>query len=167
VAAEETQPSPPDFIQHVVSLYGDLLHDLCSSVLWSPGNAQVAFRSILRDIRSQGRREKQRFREFERAWILGIACRKLVPLVHRYGRKLTPSEQIMLDANSDIDNRFRHFDSYFHRLPTEDQILLLLRDKYGLPYNEIASALGVPEGSLKVRRQQALRALEEWMWGTA
>jgi DNA-directed RNA polymerase specialized sigma24 family protein len=46
----------------------------------------------------------------------------------------------------------------------EDQILLLLRDKHGIPYSEIASALRSPEESLKVKRQQALRTLEEWLW---
>jgi DNA-directed RNA polymerase specialized sigma24 family protein len=70
----------------------------------------------------------------------------------------------MLDANSNLDGRFQQFDSYLHRLPVADQILLLLRDKFGIPYTELATALGVPEGSLKLRRQQALKALEDWLW---
>lgn len=142
-----------------------MLFDLCESILWSPTNAQVAFRGILKEIRK--RQPADSLGEYERAWVLRVACDQLRSLAHRHGRKLTPSEQIMLDASLNVQARLKQFDSYFHRLGTEDQLLLILRDKYALPYSEIASAMGVPEGSLKVRRQQALRTLEEWLWETA
>jgi DNA-directed RNA polymerase specialized sigma24 family protein len=149
-------------VDRVVQLYGDLLFDLCESILWSPVNAQLAFRAILKAIRR--RRQGHGFVDHERAWVLQIACEKLSDLSSRHGRRLTSSEQIQLDSTQNVSSRLKQFDSYFHRLLTEDQMLLLLRDKYGLPYPEIASALGLPEGTLKVRRAQALRALEEWLW---
>lgn len=152
----------PGTPERVVQLYGDMLFDLCESVLWSPVNAQLAFRSILKTLRR--RRSGHGYTEFERAWILQIACEKLIELSARHGRKLTSSEQIQLDSAQGVASRLKQFDSYFHRLVTEDQILMLLRDKYGMPYPEIASALGVPEPSLKMRRTQALRSLEEWLW---
>lgn len=154
--------TPPEIIVRVVDLYGDLLYDLCASILWSPASAEVAFRGILQRIRRQY--PKNAFRTHERAWVLQVACRFLEPFTQRHGRRLSPSEQLMLDANSDLDGRFRQFDSYLHRLPVADQILLLLRDKFGIPYSELATALGIPEGSLKLRRQQALKALEDWLW---
>jgi DNA-directed RNA polymerase specialized sigma24 family protein len=152
----------PGTPERVVQLYGDMIFDLCESVLWSPVNAQLAFRSILKILRK--RRNGHGFTDFERAWVLQIACEKLIELSARHGRKLTSSEQIQLDSAQNVTVRLKQFDSYFHRLVTEDQILLLLRDKYGMPYPEIASALSVPEGSLKMRRAQALRSLEEWLW---
>ena len=104
------------------------------------------------------------YRNFERAWILRVACERLIQ-PGRYPRRIvTPEEQIRLDAMEKISARLKNFDHYFHRLRPEDQILLLLRDKYGLDYAEIAAAMGLPEGSLKTRRSQALRALDEWLW---
>jgi DNA-directed RNA polymerase specialized sigma24 family protein len=145
-----------------VQLYGDMLFDLCESVLWSPVNAQLALRSILKQLKRE--RRGHGFTEHERAWVMQIACRELKELSERHGRRLTSSEQIELDSTQNASLRLKNFDSYFHRLVTDDQILLLLRDKYGMPYPEIAAALGVSEANLKVRRTQALRALEEWLW---
>jgi DNA-directed RNA polymerase specialized sigma24 family protein len=146
----------------VVQQYGDLLFDLCESILWSPTNAQLAFRAILREIKST--QEKNKYTEYERPWVLRIASKKLLEIANKHGRRLTPSEQIMLDATLKFDARIKQFDSYFHRLSAEDQLLLLLRDKFGLSYQEIASATGIPEGSIKMRRQQSLRTIEEWLW---
>lgn len=142
--------------------YGDLLYDLCESVLWSPSGAPAAFRSVLKELKRQKR--LNHYQSFERAWVLRVASQKLKQLSIAQSRKLTPSEQIMLDSTLNMNARFKQFDSYFHRLNTDEQLLLLLRDKYGIPYPEIAAALALPEGSLKMRRQQALRALEGWLW---
>lgn len=158
-----TAEKPTPFVDHVVRLYGDLLFDLCESVLWSPSNAQLAFRAVLKAIRAA--RPSNAYQEYERAWVLKVACDELRTFARRHGRRLTPAEQVLLDASSlNVGARLKQFDSYFHRLDTEDQLLLLLRDKYGLPYPEIEAAMGAPEGSLKIRRQQALRTLEEWLW---
>jgi DNA-directed RNA polymerase specialized sigma24 family protein len=155
-------PAIPGAVDRVVQLYGDLLFDLCESVLWSPTAAQLAFRSILKTIRRK--RRGHGYTDNERAWVLQIAYDKLGELASQHQRKLTSSEQIQLDAAQNVAIRLKQFDSYFHRLTTDDQILLLLRDKYGMPYPEIASAMGLPEGTLKIRRTQALRSLEEWVW---
>lgn len=159
------KPSANDQIEHVIRTYGDLLFDLCESLLGSPLNAQLAFRSIIKKIRKESARSA--FQDYERAWILHIACDHLRKLSVRYGRRLTPSEQIELDATQVIGHRLKQFDAYFHRLTTEEKLALLLRDKYGIPMREIASATGTPEGTLKIRRQQALRTLEDWLWGGA
>ncbi len=149
-------------VEHIATQYGDLLFDFCESILWSTNNAQIAFRSVMRAIRAAY--PGNEYQEYERAFVLRVACEKLRVLSDKYGRRLTPAERIMLDASLDVEARIKQFDSYFHRLATEDQMVLLLRDKYGLSYTEIAAAMGVPEGSLKVRRAQALRTLEEWIW---
>ncbi len=154
------------FVDDIVKKYGDLLFDLCETVLWSPINAQLALRSILKTVAKQRGNPKlqENFQDHERAWILRIACERLRKDAARLGRRLTPSEQIELDSEQGASTRLHRFDRYFHRLNPEDQLLLLLRDKYGIPYVEISSAMGAPDGSLKVRRQHALRALEDWIW---
>ena len=150
-------------IERIVKNYGDLLFDLCESVLWNSVNAQLAFRSIIKEIRS--RRERQPFLDYERAWVLRIACERLRAYSRRHGRRLTPSEQIEIDASDNVSQRFKKFESYFHRLGVDEKLVLLLKDKYGIPFPEIASAVNAPEDSLKIRRQQALRTLEDWLWG--
>ena len=149
-------------IETVVQLYGDLLFDLCESVLWSSTQAQNAFRSIIKEVKNTEASGK--YSEHERAWVLRIAFEKLKKLSLHHARKVTSAEQIELDANPNVAARLKHFEVYFHRLTTEEQIVLLLRDKYGLPYGEIASATGLPEGTLKGIRQQSLRTLENWLW---
>ncbi len=160
-------PGAPS-LETLVQSYGDLLFDLCESVLWSPVNAQVAFRAMVQEIRrSQKNSVEARFERFERAWVLRLACDRLRSFADRHARRITPSEQLELDSQNTASARLHHFDHYFHRLSTEDQLLLLLKDKHGLPLTEIEAALGAPSASLKIRHQQALRALEEWIWDTA
>ena len=153
---------PDNVLERVLQNYGDLLFDLCESVLWSPSGAQIAFQTILKELKKS--HPSNRYTQYERAWVLKIACERLRKLSRKFARRLSPAEQIMLDSSVAVTSRLKHFDSYFHRLGTDDQILLLLRDKYGLTYLEISAALGLPEGTLKTRRQQALRTLEEWLW---
>ncbi|MGZ3696595.1 MAG: RNA polymerase sigma factor [Bdellovibrionota bacterium] len=162
--AEVTPPVRPPAapLDHFVQTYGDLLFDLSEAVLWNPLSAQLAFRSILKSIRSG--RKRNAFETHERAWVLQIACERILGMVSRHARRVTIEELIELDAHGTVPARMKKFDAYFHRLPAQDQLLLLLKDKHGLPWSEIASALRSPEGSLKVRRQQALRTLEEWLW---
>lgn len=150
------------WIDRVHRTYGDMLYDLCQSLLWSVADAPEAYRSILRTLKRQallGRYEKH-----ERSWIFQIAFRELKKLSKRTHRSLTPAEQVMLDSNPDPKARMRFFDSYFHRLTVESQFILLLRDKYGFPMEEIASALEAPEDSLKLQRLLAFRQLESWIW---
>ncbi len=163
VESKETQKAVTEsWIDRVHRNYGDVLYDLCQSLLWSSADAPEAYRSILRTLKRQallGRYEKH-----ERAWIFQIAFYELKKLARRTHRELTPAEQVMLDSNPDPKARMRYFDSYFHRLPLESQFVLLLRDKYGFPMIEIASALESPEESLKLQRLSAFRQLESWIW---
>lgn len=151
-------------LDRIIQLYGDMLYDLCESVLWSSSGGQIAFRAVAKSIRAH--RLPEGTVQGERAWILRAACKEILACAEQWGRRLTPAEQIMLDASLAPENRLSQFDAYFHRLSAQDQILLLLRDKYGLPYGEIAAILGAPEGSIKVRRQHSLRTLEDWLWNT-
>ncbi len=146
----------------ILESHGDLLFDLCESLLLSSRHAHYTFRGIVKRIRRAG--GVQKFADFERAWLLRIACEELRVQSRRHPRRLSAPEQLDLDSSPDVADKLRRFDGYFMRLSTDERLLLLLRDKYGLPFPEIATALGTPEGSLKVQRAHALRALEEWIW---
>lgn len=148
--------------EHFLLKYGDLLYDLCESVLWTPTHAQFAFRSILKKLESESK--SQKYSQYERSWVLQVTYEKLLSLCQKHGRRVSAQDQIELDANEDIENRLKQFEKFFHRLLPEDKILLILKDKYKIPFQEISSAMITPVGSLKMRRQQALRTLEEWLW---
>ncbi len=152
------------WFNQVIATYGDMLFDLCQSMLWSQTEAPHAYRAILRTIQREGSKVDSRFQKYERAWIFHLAYRELKKMAKKTPKSLTPAEQVMLDSNPDPKARLRHFDSYFHRLPIESQFLVILKDKYGMPVNEIASILEIPEPSLKLQRSQSLRLLESWIW---
>jgi DNA-directed RNA polymerase specialized sigma24 family protein len=150
------------WIDRIVTTYGDLLYDFCQSLLWSPADAPDAYRLILR--RLNRKRKTETFVKYERPWILQIAFHELRGMKRRSPRFLTPAEQVMLDSNPDPKARLRFFDSYFHRLSIEAQLLLLLKDKYGIPLSEVSAILELPEESARLQRLQALRLLESWIW---
>jgi DNA-directed RNA polymerase specialized sigma24 family protein len=162
-SAKASASKNDEWIDGVVLTYGDLLYDLCQTMLWSPADAPDAYRAILRTLAR--RRRIERFTRYERPWVFQIAFRELRGMKRRSPRLLTPAEQVMLDSNPDPRARLRFFDSYFHRLPIESQCLLILRDKYGIPVSEVASVLEVPEASARLQRLQALRMLESWIYG--
>lgn len=151
-----------DSIDHFVQSYGDLLFDLCDSLLQNQAHAQIAFRSIFNKIQSRNRFQK--YSTYERSWVLRITYDKLLRLCRENHQPLSTQEQMQLNSQEKLSTRLKQFHIYFSRLMPEDQFLLLLKDKHGIPYSEISTAMGMPEGSLKVRRQQALRTLEESLW---
>ena len=140
--------------------FGDLIYDLFLSVLWNQKGAKLLYTSFWRKTSKQLLRQPELYQKYSRAWTIQQAVHTLLEMQPKLGRVLTAPEQVMLDANLNIPARLRQFESYFHKLTPTEQILLLLRDKYGLPYTEISAALEMPEGSLRVRHQQSLRSLE-------
>ncbi|MEN9723822.1 MAG: Sigma-70, region 4 [Pseudomonadota bacterium] len=144
--------------------WGDLTYDLLYSVLWNHVGTKTLYLELWARIDQALKKAEYGYQRHSRAWVLQVTTTTLFEKHQKYGRKLSPSEQVMLDANLNIPAKLRQFDSYLHKLPVRDHTLLLLRDKYGLPYGEIATILGMPEGSLRVQHQQALRSLQEWLW---
>ncbi|NDD92537.1 sigma-70 family RNA polymerase sigma factor [bacterium] len=144
--------------------FGDLVYDLYYSTLWNHKGARSLYLTLWRKIDRELKASPETYQKYSRPWILQSAVDLLIQAAPKIGRTLSPSEQVMLDANLNIPARLRQFESYLHKLSISDQILLLFRDKYGLPYSEVAAILRIPEGALRIRHQQALRSLEEWLW---
>lgn len=155
-------PKDITLLEPFIELYGDLVFDLCYSILWSQKAAQVAFQSVFKKILHTAPENK--FNEFERVWVLKLAVGVLLPQAQAALKRLSPSEQVMLDSSTDPERKLESLGMYFHRLGAQEKLTILLRDKYGIGYSEIASIMGIPEGSLKILRQQGLQALEGWIW---
>jgi RNA polymerase sigma factor (sigma-70 family) len=151
--------TPETYIQK----FGDLIYDLAHSVLWSKVSAENCTKETVRALVRQAS-QGEAFVQWERSWVISEALKRIRELAPRHSRELTPAEQIMLDNTPSSEDRLGLLESFLHRLAIEDQIILLLRDKYGLPYDEIAAALQSPEGTIKIGRQRALQTLEEWIW---
>ena len=145
-----------------VDRYGDLIYDLCLSTLRTPAQAQVAFRRIIKKLKSQ----TQSFSKYERGWVLSITVKTLIQTHQDRDQNPSAQEQLQLDSERMLEKRLHHFFYYLHRLPIENQILLLLKDKHQIPFSDISLALSIPEGSLKLQYQQSLSTLEEWLWKT-
>jgi len=143
-------------MEDIIKTHGDLIYDLCESILANSVNAQLSFRKILQKIK-RSRRENS-FQKYERAWILKLSVDQLTQVTKRCSNKKHE------DAGLGTSMRLKNFPVFFRRITIEDQLLLILKDKYGIPYSEISASMGVPESTLKTRRAYALRALEEWVW---
>lgn len=161
-----TQKSAPTSLEQFIQSYGDLIYDLAESILADSTLTQNTLQSILKTLEQTPKNE--RYVTHERAWVLQVTCQHLIHQHRKLNRQLPPlpkDPQTSPDNhNSNLAFRLQHFRSFFNRLAIEDQLILMLRDKFGISYTEIASALGLPEGSIKIRRHQSLRALEEWIW---
>lgn len=149
------QPSP-------FRSYEDLLFDLCHSTLTDAQSAQQIFETIIKELAKT--KISERYKNHERSWVFKIACQQILRVHSRNEIQPTCSAQIELDSLSSSASRLKHFAEYFQRLQPEDRLLILIRDKYGLPFSELASTFNVSEESLKARRNRILRTLEKWVW---
>lgn len=148
-----------------MTTHGELIYDLCFSVLENASVAELAFRSIIRQLISTHAFNK--YELYERSWVLSITCHRLIEMCQQRTFHIPVEEQIRLDKDEELHTRLDHFSIYFKRLIPEDQLLFLLKEKHRVPLPEISMALNIPEGSLKTKRTQALRTLEEWLWNPA
>jgi DNA-directed RNA polymerase specialized sigma24 family protein len=149
-------------LDRVVASYGDLIFDLCDSILGSTALAQIAFYSIIKKIRSEIKRGE--YQLYERSWILKVASQHLISMVQQRGEIMEPKLQIEIDSQLDSGHRLKYLGFYFRRLRPEMQLLLLLKDKHQVSHEDISAALSTPVDTLKLQREQVLKTLEEWMW---
>ena len=145
-----------------VESFGDSIYDLCVCTLWHTAHAQHAFRVITRTI--EQKKNQNQFETYLRPWIFKIAVETLRTMFAKNARKPSALEQVSLDSELSLEEKFARFELYFHKLSFDEKVVLLLRDKYGLPYSEIAAIFSLPEDSIKLRRTLALRTLDDSIW---
>lgn len=153
----------PKRFDDFISPYSELIYDLCKTILINDLLTTTTFKKIWKSLQSKWE-QKEQFRRYSRAWTLNIATHEIRSSAKSAESKLSASEQIMLDSTLNTNARLEQFSAYFHRLTTDEQLLLCLKDKYGFPLSEVSIILAYPENTLKQQRQAVYRTLEDWIW---
>ncbi len=151
-------------LKHYTRRYGDLLFDLCNSLLWARGPAQLAFQNSIRILAHTAPRHS--YHDHERAWAIKEAYSQIRASYERRSKKSPPIASTAWDQDLLLEAKLQRLSKYLQRLPLEDQCLLLLKEKHQLPFEEIALILDLTPDALKFKRQQALKTLEEWIWNS-
>lgn len=152
-------------LETLILKYGDLIYDITYSTLWSTQAAQKALLPIFKELNSQlSQSGNRRFEDFELEWTLHIMCRQLKKFYGSAARRLSPSEQLMLDSAASGEARAKYFESFFHLLSFDDQVLFLLTDKHGLTLEQACNVLLIPRDTLILKKALALRTLYDSIW---
>ena len=113
-----------------------------------------------------------------RGWVFRIATNAAFGALRRMrGAPVTPWDARTLEvadpftpdphAGLDRERRTRTLACGLAALPDEQRAVFLLRAQQGLPLAEIASVLGIPEGTVKSRLHHAVRSLRTFVAGAA
>lgn len=153
-------------ITNIITQNGDLIFDLCISMIEDPNKANHTFTAILKEIRNQI--ESSSVISYQRMWILRIATHHLLRISKPVDRSKTeneahkqhPSQQHLFPQKP----QQQQFEMIFKKLPRLDQLMFLLKEKHKIPIFEISGALDLPTETIKTKRQQALRTIEDWIW---
>lgn len=145
----------PLLFEQLIKTYEDLIFDICKTILKKSINVNTVFRSILKKIRKTY--YKSNYIQYERSWILRIIYKQLLDFYKCYGKRI-------LELNERKQENNDSFEFFFSLLSLEDQLLLLLKNKFKIPFSEISSAFLISEDSIKVKYQLALHTIEERMW---
>lgn len=161
--ARDKGPHSGSALLMTVEAYGDLIYDLAVTVLGDPVQGQFAFRAVAKKLK---RRARKTYDRYERAWALKIIIEHLRNVNRRAAIPRAQRAAAAGEAMTKLPSaqRLEKLPLFLTRLSFDDQILVLLRDKFSVPYEDIAAATDVPVASLKLRREQILRTLEGWIW---
>ena len=88
---------------------------------------------------------------------------QFVPLDDEYD---APTDQPGPEAQLQVRQGLRRLDAALARLPLEQREIVLLREVEGLSYDELATTLGIDEGTVKSRLSRARAALAALYDGT-
>jgi len=143
-------------IEYWLLTYGNFIFECCTALIKDPKNTHWVFQIIFKNLSLKSKKIKQF--PTERSWVIKILWDQLHNFLSQ--NHIHSLKKPTLNPQA----RLQHFDFYFQNLSPEDQMLLLLKQKYQIPFFEIAFALHLPESSLKFQYQQALKMLELWIW---
>lgn len=112
-------------------------------------------------------------RSLARPWLYGIAtnlvakhrrseARRLQAMARLAARRLPPVDVAdEVTAAADASDRWQRVAATVNALPVPERDALILHVWEGLPYSEVAEALGVPVGTVRSRLNRARRRLRE------
>jgi RNA polymerase sigma-70 factor, ECF subfamily len=104
-----------------------------------------------------------------RAWLFTILHNQYVNHVRRSIRVGTPVEfdeaapPLSQPANQQAGLELRDLDRALGRLPAEQRAVILLVGLEGMPYSDVAAALGIPTGTVRSRLSRGRLALRRLM----
>jgi RNA polymerase sigma factor (sigma-70 family) len=130
---------------------------LCGSIALDagPDAAQETMIQVMRDLK--GLRDPSSFR----SWVRRIATREAVRHATRRRRE-PPIEHVERTAGPGLDPSLRRdVASVLAELPTDQRVILVLRDLEGLSEAEAASELNVARGTIKSRLHRAREAFRK------
>ncbi|MCC7441994.1 MAG: hypothetical protein IT285_10185 [Bdellovibrionales bacterium] len=152
------QPAP---LGTLVAEYGDELFDLCLHAVHLRQHPLQVFRAVIRDLKRAPIRDFDRYR---RLWVLGTATRRIMRLGRMESGRDVVDPVLFSSSANNAEGRLALLDQYFHRLPPESRLLLLLRERHELTLDEVGTILGTPAASLELRHRQVLDVLVGWIW---
>lgn len=124
-----------DDMEILLEQHGDLLFDLCHTLISKESDQVQAFRSLTRKI--QKRRRKERYERFLRPWLLSIAYTSIKEIAPRTAAEASPEG--------------------INRLSFDDQFLIVATHRHGVPASELALALNRNEKSILFQQERAMR----------
>jgi hypothetical protein len=143
---------------YLIQSYGEIIYSLCI-INSKSDEIKSIFRSILKKLLSKQSIFKNS--KMERSIVLKISCLILIEN-KKNNKKVIDYKKLWFDEKKQTEQEIFYF--YFDQLDTEEKIILFLREKYKIQFFEIATALFFPEGTIKIKRQQAFEKLEEYLW---
>jgi len=154
-----------DAFASLALLVSDGLYAVAYRILRDPGLAEDALQNTL----VMAWRHLDRLRDPDRfeAWIRRVLVHASYAEARRRGRetakvrRISMTDELVDDGTAVIDRD--EIEQAFRRLSPEHRAIFVLRYYLGLPLVEIASTLGIPDGTARSRLHYAIRALRALM----
>jgi RNA polymerase sigma-70 factor, ECF subfamily len=154
-----------DAFASLALLVSDSLYAVAYRILRDPGLAEDALQNTLvmawRHL--DGLRDPDRFE----AWIRRVLVHASYAEARRRGRetatvrRISMTDELVDDGAAVIDRD--EIERAFRRLSAEHRAIFVLHYYLGLPLVDIASTLGIPDGTARSRLHYAIRALRALM----
>ena len=116
-------------------------------------------------VRALERPERVRNARWPRAWIYGVARHVVFESLRRHSRIVELTIDPPAPATPEEDVRMIQVKSAMSELPANHQEVLRLRLDAELSYEEIATALDIPVGTVRSRLHHAVRKLRAALGG--
>ncbi len=176
VLIERSQGGDLDAFNALVVVYQGQVYNLCLRMLGSQQPAEdAAQEAVIAAFRAISRFRGGSFR----AWLLRIAAnacydelrrrrsRPQVPLEPTDGDERTaaelPAPDEPLDERAERLELARHLRDGLGSIPSDQRLVVILRDVQGLAYEEIAEAAGISLGTVKSRISRGRAALRDFL----
>jgi hypothetical protein len=151
-----------DKLQYLIRNYGSLLFQWAFYTIEDPSQRNFCLREVFRILLKNDKKLKKPLSNIERAWFLRLS----LPIIQKFSNESSIQDKSLRSelTQASLDERLDHFHAIFAELSFEDKSLLLLWDLLQVSPEEISTIFHSPQDSLKLKRHQTLRKLEDLIW---